>query len=49
MHEAIGKSMFVMMVFVSGMSMTILLEKLQKLPATCTVTPEIITELGYRK
>ena len=49
MAESLGKAMFIAMVFISGMSATILLEKVGKLPATCQVTPELLTEYGYRK
>jgi len=49
MSEALGKTMFCVMIFMSGMAATILLEKLMLLPATCQVTSEILTEYGYRK
>ena len=49
MAEAMGKSMFVAMVFISGMAATILLEKLMVLPGTCQVTGELMEGSGYRR
>ncbi len=44
--EAIGKAIMVLGVFLTGMSTTILLEKFQKIPSTCQVTPDVYSKYG---
>jgi len=49
MSEALGKTVFCLMIFISGMAGTIVLEKLMILPATCQVDESIMGQLGYRQ
>jgi hypothetical protein len=48
-HEAIGKALILLCVFLSGCATVILLEKFTLIPATCQVTPEILEASNYRR
>jgi len=40
MNEAIGRAMILLCVFCCGAASMVLAEKFQKVPSTCTVSPE---------